>query len=254
MNLESCGTPIAIIKNESSKKKQTPVLCIDDGETARTNYNEIKLKKGESFQPIPNPNTERQILYITGRSGSGKSYYTLHYCMQYKQMYPKRNVYLFSALESDETLDKLKGLKRFKLTNEFCDDEIEAEDFKDSMVIFDDTDVISDKKIRNKVNHIMNQILQVGRHFNTSCIITTHTACNGGATKIILSEAHSVTIFPSGLGGKSMKYLLDSYFGLDKEQIKKIKRLRSRWVTIYRTFPMAILSQNEAYIVKADDD
>ena len=169
-------------------------------------------------------------------------------------MYPKRNVYLFSALESDETLDKLKGLKRFKLTDEFCDDEIEPEDFKDSMVIFDDTDVISDKKIRNKVNSIMNQILQVGRHFNISAIITTHTACNGSATKIILNEAHSVTIFPNGLGGKSMKYLLDSYFGLDKNQIKKIKSLKSRWVTIYRTFPMAILSQNEAYIVNANDD
>jgi hypothetical protein len=254
MNVEQIGTPIAIIKNEGKKTKQSPVISIDDSETARTNYNEIKLKSGEKFQQIPNPNTERQILYITGRSGSGKSYYTLHYCMEYKKMYPKRNIYLFSALESDSTLDKLKGLQRFKLSDEFCDDDIQAEDFKDSMVIFDDTDVISSKLIKNKVNQIMNQILQVGRHHNTSCIITTHTACNGGATKIILSEAHSITIFPNGLGGKSMKYLLDSYFGLDKKQIKKIKSLKSRWVTIFRTFPMAILSENEVYVINNNDD
>jgi len=254
MNLENCGIPIAIIKNEGKKTKQTPIISVDDSESARTNYNEIKLKNGEIFQQIPNPNTERQILYITGRSGSGKSYYTLHYCREYKRMYPKREIYLFSALESDSTLDQLKGLKRFRLTDEFCDDEILAEDFKDSLVIFDDTDVISSKLIRNKVNGIMNQILQTGRHFNTSCIITTHTCCNGSATKVVLNEAHSITIFPNGLGGKSMKYLLDSYFGLDKNQIKKIKNLKSRWVTIFRTFPMSVLSEKEAYIVKASDD
>lgn len=252
MNLENIGTPTAII--ESGKKKQTPIVSVDDSETARTSYNQIKLKQNERFQQIPNPNTERQILYVTGRSGSGKSYYTLHYCRQYLKLYPKNEIYLFSALETDATLDQLKGLKRFKLTDEFCDEEIEAEDFKDSLVIFDDTDVISSKLIKNKVSQIMNQILQIGRHFKISAIITTHTACNGSATKIILNEAHSVTIFPNGLGGKALKYLLDSYLGLDKDQIKKIKKLKSRWVTIIKSFPMCILSEKEAYIVNADDD
>lgn len=254
INLENIGTPIAIIKNEGKKTKQSPIISIDDSETARTNYNEIKLKAVEKFQQVPNPNTERSILYITGRSGSGKSYYTLNYCMEYKKMYPKRNIYLFSALESDSTLDKLKGLQRFKLSEEFCEEDIVAEDFKDCLVIFDDSDVISSKPIKNKVNHIMNQILQTGRHFNTSCIITTHSACSGNATKIILGEAHSITIFPSGLGNRSMKYLLDSYFGLDKNQIKKIKNLKSRWVTIFRTFPLAILSERDVYTLNNNDD
>jgi len=253
MNVEQIGVPIAIIKTEGKKIKQYPVISVDDSETARTSYNEIKLKPNEKFQQIPNPKTERQILYITGRSGSGKSYYTLHYCREYQKIYPKRCIYLFSALESDETLDQLKGLKRIKLTEEFCNDDIEAEDFKESMVIFDDTDVISSKVIRTKVNSIMNQILQVGRHFEISCIITTHTACNGGSTKIVLNEAHSVVLFPNGLGGRSMKYLLDSYLGLDKAQIKKIKNLKSRWVCINKTFPMCVLSEREAYIVKTDD-
>jgi hypothetical protein len=253
MNVEQIGTPIAIIKTEGKKIKKYPIISVDDSETARTSYPEIKLNPNEKFQQIPNPNTERQILYITGRSGSGKSYYTLHYCREYQKIYPKRSIYLFSALESDETLDQLKGLKRIKLSEEFCNDDIEAEDFKESMVIFDDTDVISSKVIRNKVNGIMNQILQVGRHFEISCIITTHTACNGGSTKIVLNEAHSVVLFPNGLGGRSMKYLLDSYLGLDKGQIKKIKNLKSRWVCINKTFPMCVLSEREAYIVKIDD-
>jgi hypothetical protein len=254
MNLEAHGVPIAIIKTEGKKIKRYPVISVDDSDTARTSYNEIKLKPSEKFQQIPNPNTERQILYITGRSGSGKSYYTLHYCREYQKIYPKRFIYLFSALEEDQTLDQLKGLKRIKLTDEFCNDDIEAEDFKESMVIFDDTDVISSKVIRNKVNGIMNQILQVGRHFEISCIITTHNACSGNSTKIILSEAHSITIFPNGLGSRSMKYLLENYLGLDKIQIKKIKNLKSRWVSICRTFPMCVLSEREAYVIKPTDD
>jgi hypothetical protein len=254
MNLENIGVPIAIIKTDTKKQKQYPTISVDDSETARTSYNQINLKSNEKFQQIPNPHTERQILYITGRSGSGKSYFTLYYCREYQRLYPKRSIYLFSALEEDSTLDQLKGLKRIKLSEEFCNDDIEAEDFKESMVIFDDTDVISSKVIRNKVNSIMNQILQVGRHFEISCIITTHTACNGGSTKIVLNEAHSVVIFPNGLGGRSLKYLLDSYLGLDKAQIKKIKNLKSRWVSINKTFPMSILSEREAYVIKPTDD
>ncbi len=251
MNFEEQGVPLAIIKN--SKTKKIPLLSIDDKDGAKKIYNEITLTGDEEFQCIPNPETERQILYITGRSGSGKSYYTLHYCLEYKKMYPKREIYLFSALGEDSTIDKLKGLKRIKLTEDFCNDEITSEDFKNSMVIFDDTDVISDKKIRTKVNTIMNNILQVGRHHNTSCIITTHTACNGKDTKIILNEAHSITIFPNGLGNRSLKYLLDSYLGLDKVQCKKIKKLNSRWVSIVKTFPMSIISQKNAYTVKIED-
>ncbi len=251
MNFEEQGVPLAIIKN--SKTKKIPLLSIDDKDGAKKIYNEITLTGDEEFQCIPNPETERQILYITGRSGSGKSYYTLHYCLEYKKMYPKREIYLFSALGEDSTIDKLKGLKRIKLTEDFCNDEITSEDFKNSMVIFDDTDVISDKKIRTKVNTIMNNILQVGRHHNTSCIITTHTACNGKDTKIILNEEHSITIFPNGLGNRSLKYLLDSYLGLDKVQCKKIKKLNSRWVSIVKTFPMSIISQKNAYTVKIED-
>ena len=46
-----------------------------------------------------------------------------------------------------------------------------------------------------------------------------------------------------------MKYLLDSYFGLDKDQIKKIKKLNSRWVTIMKTYPMIVMYEKGAYIL-----
>ena len=35
---------------------------------------------------MPNENTERQILYIAGASGSGKTYFTGQYLKAYKEM------------------------------------------------------------------------------------------------------------------------------------------------------------------------
>ena len=127
-------------------------------------------------------------------------------------------------------------------------------DFKDSLLIFDDTDCIKDKKIKLKVDKILDEVLQVGRHYNISALITRHTACNSKDTKMILAESHSYVIFPNGLGNKAITYLLDNYLGLDKKQIKKIKSLKSRAITINRTFPMSVVSEKECFTIDNNID
>ena len=254
MNFEKIGAPIAILQNSKDQSK-TKILYVNSDKEDVVNYlKEYRApSKEQTFQQIPNITTERQILYVTGASGSGKSYFTKAFTDQYKKIYPKREVYLFSSISDDSSIDKVKNLKRIKLTPEFLMDEINAQDFKDSLVIFDDTDCITDKKMKLKITGILNSILETGRHFNVSCIYTSHVACDGRETKRILNEAHSITIFPHGLGGRSLKYLLDSYLGLDKEQIKRIKKLQSRWVSILKTFPMVILSEREAFVLNIED-
>ena len=69
-------------------------------------------------------------------------------------------------------------------------------------------------------------------------------------TKTILNESHNIVFFPSTLGGRSLKYLLDSYLGLDKKQIEKVKNLDSRWVCVCKTFPQVILSEKNIMITK----
>ena len=137
----------------------------------------------------------------------------------------------------------------FPLTPEFLKEDWEIEDFRDSLVIFDDTDCITDKKTRLKVNGILNMILETGRHTNTYCIYTSHLACAGNDTKRILNEAHSITFFPATAGGRTLKYLLESYMGLDKEQIQKVKHLGSRWVTVCKSYPKCILSEKEIFLI-----
>jgi hypothetical protein len=127
-------------------------------------------------------------------------------------------------------------------------EQIEAIDLKESLVIFDDCDCISDKPTKKKVFEILKKILETGRHFKTSVIFTSHTACNGNETKTILNEASRLTIFPKTMGNKNLKYLLESYFGLDKAEIAKIKTLPSRWVTLSKTYPACVFTEHEVYV------
>jgi hypothetical protein len=208
--------------------------------------------KGEdTIQQTYDKQTERMINYITAPSGAGKSYYTRELIKQYHKLYPKRDVFVFSSLSECATLDKLKYLKRIKIhEEEFLSHHFVIDDFKDTLCVFDDTDVIIQKGVKKKVYECLNLILQTGRHTNTSCIYTSHLATQGLDTKIILAEAHSVTVFPKNMGGKTSKYLLDQYLGFDKDEIKRLKGIKGRWATICKSYPMVVLTETEAFLLR----
>ena len=209
----------------------------------------IELKGDAMFQQIPS-NAERDVLYVSGMSGSGKSWYTAAYVKMYHQKWPKRAVYIFSSIDQDACLDALKFVKRIDLKKkEFLETELQAKDFEDSCVIFDDTDVISNKQIKKAVQSILDSILQTGRHFKTTAIVTSHAMCNGLATKIILAEATSITIFPLTSGNKNLKYLCDGYLGLDRHQLADLKKIKGRWATFIRSWPRCILTERSAYML-----
>jgi hypothetical protein len=63
---------------------------------------------------------------------------------------------LFSSLPDDESLDSVKP-KRVILDDSLIDDPIDIKEFADSVIIFDDVDVLTNKKIRDEVYKIMNQ-------------------------------------------------------------------------------------------------
>lgn len=250
MNFEK-GAILAKVLN--SKLKDDILKVTDKTEDLKEHFNNYVCKDKESIQQIPDKQKERQILYITGASGSGKSYYTYLYCEQYRKQYPKNPIYLISSINDDSSIDKIKGLKRFDLNAKFMEKNFGVEDFANSMVIFDDTDCITNKTLRNKINGLLGILLEVGRHKFVSVAYTSHIANAGLDTKKILNESHSITLFPASLGGRSLKYLLDNYLGFDKEQIKKVKKLNSRWVTIIKSYPMVVLYEKGAFVVNQPD-
>ena len=52
-------------------------------------FNYMKLNKDMKFQPTPNTTHERDVYYVCGPSGSGKSYFTKQYIENYHKEFPK---------------------------------------------------------------------------------------------------------------------------------------------------------------------
>jgi hypothetical protein len=50
----------------------------------------------------------REIIYITSPSGSGESTYTRKYLEQWKKKNKDKEIYMFSSLPEDESLDDVK--------------------------------------------------------------------------------------------------------------------------------------------------
>ena len=89
----------------------------------------------------------------------------------------------------------------------------------------DDIDVINPKKVKDAVFHILNEILQIGRHFNITCIVTNHLPTDFQRTRIISNESHIIVYVPLSAGGK-VKSMLEQYVDLDPLQIKYFKKIK----------------------------
>jgi len=167
LNFERVGRFLA--KVEGGKYDKKIISVTSELKPSEDEYSKPfhRIKIDGKFQQVPNPDTEREILYITGASGSGKSTYTANYIKNYKKMFPKNTIYCFSALNDDESLDVVKP-KRIIIDDSLVTDPIPISEFSNSCVVFDDIDVISDKKQRDAVYSLLNQILECGRHHKTS--------------------------------------------------------------------------------------
>ncbi len=52
---------------------------------------------------------------------------------------------------------------------------------------------------------------------------------------------------PATLGTRSLKYLCENYLGMDKDEIKRLKKLKTRAVTIIKSYPKIVLSERQIY-------
>lgn len=255
LNYEHEGFPIAKIVRDGGekakgKKKKDVEIFLDEHSGAQNNYPALYLKTGERFQYIPDENKERFIAYICGASGSGKSYFASDLANAYKKQHPENPVYLLSYVDSDNSIERVKGIERIKLDDEFLSADLNADDFADALLVMDDCDCITEKKMKLKLKDLLGKLLNTGRHARASVIYLSHIACGGLETKGILNECHSLTFFPSTLGGRARNYLLNQYLGFSKKQIEAIDDIPGRAITIVKSFPMMIVSEKMIIPVK----
>jgi hypothetical protein len=251
MNTESTGLSIIKVINKNSRLDK--IISVESDSNKVHNYfEEFVAKDGEHLQLIPIKERERSVHFITGQSGSGKSTFARKYIEEYHKMYKNRMVYLFSYFDVDKSLDKCKFIKRINLNDNFTNTPLHVKDFQDSLVVYDDIDCIKNKPLKAKLKHILESLLELGRHHNVEVLYCSHIATKGADTQCILNETTALTIFPKVMSSRSLKYLLESYFGMDKHQIKRLKMLPSRAVTIIKTYPNIIVYDKGAYVLKTE--
>ena len=192
LNLNTEGRPFCKI---IGGKYTNQAISVSDKGEGEDMFKYLGIANDAKFQLIPNPKTEREILYITGPFGSGKSRFVRKYLEQYKKTFKNRPIYLFSSLPDDENLDDIEP-KRVGLDESIYMGPIPIKEFSDSVVIFDDVDVISDKRIRDGVYSLLNQVLEVCRHFSITCLMTTQLPSNRNDTRRILNECHTFVHVP----------------------------------------------------------
>ena len=242
--------PVAIVKGDDDMKEFNQFVCVDSD--ANKGEKSISLPDNLIFSPITNANPrKRDIYYIAGASGSGKSYMCGMLINNYNKLHPDRPVYLISKLESDETLDKYTFIERIGL-QELVDNPFNINSMEeDCLFIFDDYDNAPKEQLQ-AVQTLIDEIAITGRHKNISMIVISHYLTNYKSTRLVLNEAHYFVLYPQATSYHQLRYTLMNYVGMDKEEVTALKKLNSRWTLIHKQFPQFVISQHKAYLLNQE--
>lgn len=222
----------------------------------------ISAQEGQVFMPTPRING-RNIIVVAAPSGSGKSVFCNIYIRLFHKLHPDRKIYIISHIQQDKSLEEgIEGLfadgtvKRIQIDDELIDSYqggrlFDINEFKDSLLLADDYDSISDKNIREFIELILDQCMKIGRHENINILITSHllySGCGAKHSRIVLSEANAFVLFPSRSTLKSLNHLCGNYLGLDNKTVEDLRRRSDRYVMINKCPPF-IVGQNIAEVI-----
>lgn len=194
----------------------------------------------------------RDCLNVSAKSGAGKSVYVANYLKEYRTLYPKNKVFLFSMKKEDENLDPYID-KRINLNKYVEKGGLTIDDFGENcFIVFDDIDQLDNSKpdyLRDRIFKLMNQVIQISRSKNIGVVQTSHVCLGNSETKALLNAMTSFTFFYAAISAQ-IKQCFKTYIGLSKQQIKRISSVKdSRWGTIFLTSPMVFLSEKECFII-----
>jgi Cdc6-like AAA superfamily ATPase len=241
------GNPIAKIINPKNKSSTLLYLNPENDSEIQNCIKNIKL------EPRLNP-YERSVSYIAGPSGSGKTTYALNLIRPYLELFPDKPFFLFSRTDyrDDPAFKNLKPMQ-IPINDSMLTHPIDiTEELRGgSIVLFDDCNTLQDDKLKKAIEKLMNDILEVGRKLDITIIITSHLVIPNDKkmARTILNEMQSLTVFPKCGSSQQIRYCLKTYYGINNKQIDNILSLKSRWVTISKSYPNYVLYENGCFIL-----
>lgn len=217
------GKPLAYIIGGDNDGK---LICVDENYTQ--GYDEIELTEDSKLKPLMNM-VDRGVYYIAGPSGSGKSTYASSLIKDYIKMYPDTEFYLFSRTDAknDPAFNGMK-INQIRIDDSLLDNpiDIEKELGERSLLFFDDCGTIQNDKLKHYIEHLMSDIMEVGRKLHINIVITNHLVIPNERkfARTVLNELQYLTFFPKSGSSQQISYALKTYFGLSKRQINTIDR------------------------------
>lgn len=213
----------------------------------------IQDKKKFSLEAVP-IFKKRSIVFIAGPSGCGKTTFSMKYINEYLKMNPESSAFIFTANPSDESVRKYMGerIKVIMLKEEDMKKEVELDPtlFRNSIVFFDDMDFLLDDSMIEKVQSLIKRVLGIGRHNNTSIIVSKHMVMDYKSTRLLLAEASLIVTFPHSGSSFFVDSFFKKYFSNANSHIKtELINTSQRWICCRMIYPQLAFNESNLYLL-----
>jgi hypothetical protein len=163
----------------------------------------------------------------------------------YHQRFPRNRVIVFSEIKNlyadlpwaiKVDLKEVEKEEEDKSKSDFSGVP-NASEFKDSLVIFDDTEKMPNVKVEKMLYQLVNVIAQNGRNFGTNVICILHQLNKGLQSSTFLREADTFVIFPRSYDMNTFNTLVH-HLGFSKYEAQALYQHKNEWfILIHQTMP-----------------
>lgn len=251
LTFANCGKPIAKIGNEVLNLQTEHDECDSDYDSEDDIGTEYETD--DELEPLLDME-KRQVAYIAGPAGSGKSTMAAKMIKRFMRVHPEKPFYMFSrsSYKDDPAFSGMR-VNQVMIDQSLIKQPIDItqELPGGAIILFDDVNTILDDKIKKAVEKLMADIMEVGRKFEVWIVLTSHLVIPSEKkfARTVMNEANTMTVFPKSGSAQQITYALKQYFGLTKQQIDDIIRLDTRWVQISKSYPMYVIYEHGAYLL-----
>lgn len=206
--------------------------------------------KKATIEPLPFiPENQNLRYFITGQSGCGKSTLVSMLLKNYVKLYPKQEIFLFSAKNHDPALDDDKLLKnKIKRGELETIDELEVDDLSNSIVVFDDASTLN-PKVQKNIDRLQDEINKRGRSIGIDIMNVNDVLAGGASTKKKFLHANYLGFFPHTGGNKNeIIYTLNKKMGMEMDKVNEMFNVNSRYVLLHKNYPNFFISSDKIKI------
>lgn len=245
------------LKIDSSNEDDIPIAKMGNKliylhETSKPDKNKVITSANYDIIPLPFVANKNGCLryFIAGGTGSGKSTLSSQILEEYVKMYPKQDIYLFSAIDEDPVYDNNKVLKKHIQRIDIRDDlsDVKMQDFSNSCCVFDDA-ALTNTQQHKALQKMKDLILSTGRHSCVDSIVIRQDLLGGKESKFDHIQSQYLGFFPNLGNDEELHYTFNKKYHYSKDTIDKLMGGTSRWVVVHKHVPRYMIQANKVELL-----